>query len=127
MENKIDELLSNLAFKFNLRRYSKVSRVVRIPAEEAVLLNSREKAPYLLCLEVISVAGAGSEDGSDGGGSDGGVTGGEPEVGANGVPLWSVSPRTSEDGAASSSRAGLAELAAVGAKGGMSFAVRFHR
>ena len=30
-----------------------VARVVRLPAEEAVLLNSREKAPYLVFLEVI--------------------------------------------------------------------------
>ena len=43
------------------------SRVVRIPAEEAVLLNSREKAPYLLCLEVVSPDGA--EGASDEGGS----------------------------------------------------------
>ena len=41
------------------------SRVVRIPACEAVLLNSREKAPYLLCLEVIAAPGdLGSGDGS---------------------------------------------------------------
>jgi len=33
------------------------ARVVRIPASEAVLLNSREKAPYLLCLEVIAAPG----------------------------------------------------------------------
>ena len=30
-----------------------VARVVRLPAEEAVLLNSREKAPYLVFLEVV--------------------------------------------------------------------------
>lgn len=41
------------------------ARVVRIPASEAVLLNSREKAPYLLCLEVIAVPGEEwSRDGS---------------------------------------------------------------
>ena len=28
-------------------------RIVRIPAQEAMLLNSREKAPYLICFEVI--------------------------------------------------------------------------
>lgn len=28
-------------------------RVVRIPEDEAVLLNSREKAPYLICVEVL--------------------------------------------------------------------------
>lgn len=28
-------------------------RVVHIPEDEAVLLNSREKAPYLICLEVL--------------------------------------------------------------------------
>ena len=44
------------------------SRVVRIPAGEAVLLNSREKAPYLLCLEVIVPEGA-SEHGSSAEGS----------------------------------------------------------
>jgi hypothetical protein len=78
------------------------ARVVRIPAEEAVLLNSREKAPYLLCLEVISPDGAGgSEDGSPGGSAGraaGRGSGGEPEspfnddAGASSVPLWSVSP-----------------------------------
>ena len=41
------------------------ARVVRIPASEAVLLNSREKAPYLLCLEVIAAPGEEwSHDGS---------------------------------------------------------------
>lgn len=28
-------------------------RVVHIPEDEAVLLNSREKAPYLICVEVL--------------------------------------------------------------------------
>jgi phosphatidylinositol 4-kinase len=28
-------------------------RVVHIPEEEAILLNSREKAPYLICMEVL--------------------------------------------------------------------------
>lgn len=28
-------------------------RVVHIPEEEAVLLNSREKAPYMICVEVL--------------------------------------------------------------------------
>ena len=28
-------------------------RVVHIPEDEAVLLNSREKAPYLICVEVV--------------------------------------------------------------------------
>lgn len=28
-------------------------RVVYIPEDEAVLLNSREKAPYLICVEVL--------------------------------------------------------------------------
>lgn len=28
-------------------------RVVFIPEDEAVLLNSREKAPYLICVEVL--------------------------------------------------------------------------
>ena len=28
-------------------------RVVNIPEDEAVLLNSREKAPYLICVEVL--------------------------------------------------------------------------
>ena len=27
--------------------------VVHVPEDEAVLLNSREKAPYLICLEVL--------------------------------------------------------------------------
>ena len=41
------------------------ARAVRIPASEAVLLNSREKAPYLLCLEVIAAPGEEwSHDGS---------------------------------------------------------------
>jgi hypothetical protein len=40
------------------------ARVVRIPAGEAVLLNSREKAPYLLCLEVIVAPGENGEYGS---------------------------------------------------------------
>jgi phosphatidylinositol 4-kinase len=31
-----------------------MERVIRVPWEEAVLLNSREKAPYLVCLEVVS-------------------------------------------------------------------------
>lgn len=30
-----------------------LARVVHIPEDEAVLLNSREKAPYLICLEVL--------------------------------------------------------------------------
>uniref|UniRef100_A0A1D1XRF3 Phosphatidylinositol 4-kinase beta 1 n=1 Tax=Anthurium amnicola TaxID=1678845 RepID=A0A1D1XRF3_9ARAE len=30
-------------------------RVVHIPVDEAVLLNSREKAPYLICVEVLKV------------------------------------------------------------------------
>ena len=34
--------------------HGKMERVIRIPFEEAVLLNSREKAPYLVCLEVVS-------------------------------------------------------------------------
>jgi hypothetical protein len=61
LKPRYDEPLLNFAFNFKVRRYNKVSRVVRIPAEEAVLLNSREKAPYLLCLEVISAAGAGRD------------------------------------------------------------------
>ena len=28
-------------------------RIVHIPEDEAVLLNSREKAPYLICVEVL--------------------------------------------------------------------------
>ena len=28
-------------------------RVLHIPEDEAVLLNSREKAPYLICVEVL--------------------------------------------------------------------------
>lgn len=28
-------------------------RVVHIPEDEAALLNSREKAPYLICVEVL--------------------------------------------------------------------------
>lgn len=31
-----------------------MERVIRIPITEAVLLNSREKAPYLVCLEVVN-------------------------------------------------------------------------
>jgi len=31
-----------------------MERVIRIPITEAVLLNSREKAPYLVCLEVVT-------------------------------------------------------------------------
>ena len=34
--------------------HGEMERVIRIPWEEAVLLNSREKAPYLVCLEVVS-------------------------------------------------------------------------
>jgi len=34
--------------------HGQMERVIRIPFEEAVLLNSREKAPYLVCLEVVS-------------------------------------------------------------------------
>lgn len=30
-----------------------IYRVVHIPEDEAVLLNSREKAPYLICVEVL--------------------------------------------------------------------------
>ena len=30
-------------------------RVVHIPEDEAVLLNSREKAPFLICLEVLKI------------------------------------------------------------------------
>ena len=30
-----------------------VYRVLNIPEDEAVLLNSREKAPYLICVEVL--------------------------------------------------------------------------
>lgn len=30
-----------------------VYRVLNIPEDEAVLLNSREKAPYLICVEVV--------------------------------------------------------------------------
>ena len=44
------------------------SRVVRIPAGEAARSTSREKAPYLLCLEVIVPEGA-SEHGSSAEGS----------------------------------------------------------
>jgi hypothetical protein len=29
-------------------------RVVRVPAKEAKLLNSREKAPFMICIEVLS-------------------------------------------------------------------------
>jgi hypothetical protein len=60
--------------------------------------------------------GTGSEDGSDGssGGEGDGEEGRRPEVGANGEPLWSVSPRPSEDGAAGSSRSGVAELVGAG-------------
>jgi len=28
-------------------------RVLHIPEDEAVLLNSREKAPYMICVEVL--------------------------------------------------------------------------
>lgn len=81
----------------------KCSRVVRIPPEEAVLLNSREKAPYLLCLEVISHDGGGSsEDGSPGGRMSGRGSEGEPcdspfndDGGVSSMPLWSVSPTAS--------------------------------
>ena len=34
--------------------HGELERVIRIPWEEAVLLNSREKAPYLVCLEVVN-------------------------------------------------------------------------
>jgi len=34
--------------------HGEMERVIRIPWEEAVLLNSREKAPYLVCLEVVN-------------------------------------------------------------------------
>lgn len=34
--------------------HKEMERVIRIPWEEAVLLNSREKAPYLVCLEVVN-------------------------------------------------------------------------
>jgi phosphatidylinositol 4-kinase B len=30
-----------------------IYRVVHIPEDESVLLNSREKAPYLICVEVL--------------------------------------------------------------------------
>jgi phosphatidylinositol 4-kinase B len=30
-----------------------IYRVLNIPEEEAVLLNSREKTPYLICVEVL--------------------------------------------------------------------------
>ena len=30
-----------------------IYRVVHIPQDESVLLNSREKAPYLICVEVL--------------------------------------------------------------------------
>lgn len=78
----------------------KCARVVRIPAEEAVLLNSREKAPYLLCLEVINPAGGSSEEGGSGsGGSVGKGTWRESPFSDDGVaspaPLWSISPKFS--------------------------------
>jgi phosphatidylinositol 4-kinase len=28
-------------------------RVLHMPVDEAVLLNSREKAPYMICIEVL--------------------------------------------------------------------------
>ena len=95
---------------------SKNARVVRIPAEEAVLLNSREKAPYLLCLEVISPDGASSEDGSPGSvNGSGGTAAGRADASLNddastsSGPLWSVSPT-----AAGGDRGGLLQADGVG-------------
>ncbi len=51
-----------------------VSYVLRIPADEAVLLNSREKAPYLVCIEVLEPPQPpGEEDGEE---SEASVSGG---------------------------------------------------
>ena len=33
-------------------------RVVHIPVDECVLLNSRDKAPYLICVEVLRCEGS---------------------------------------------------------------------
>ena len=64
------------------------ARVVRIPAEEAVLLNSREKAPYLLCLEVISPEGASSSGGTPSGWSRG--SGDSSPLHDMATPAWST-------------------------------------
>lgn len=53
-------------------------RVLRIPAEEAVLLNSRERAPFLICVEVVPRLPLEDEededeDGEQAAGMDGGV------------------------------------------------------
>ncbi|KAJ9564821.1 hypothetical protein OSB04_000787 [Centaurea solstitialis] len=51
-----------------------IYRVVHIPEDEAILLNSREKAPYLICIEVLKSEtssmkdGSGSQNSSKGGG-----------------------------------------------------------
>jgi len=42
-------LLAGVCFPMGKGMY----RVINIPEDEAVLLNSREKAPYLICVEVL--------------------------------------------------------------------------
>nr|ACM17551.1 phosphatidylinositol kinase [Oryza brachyantha] len=42
-----------------------IYRVVHIPEDEAVLLNSREKAPYLICVEVLKAEAPSQSKGSD--------------------------------------------------------------
>ncbi|KAG7027147.1 Phosphatidylinositol 4-kinase beta 1 [Cucurbita argyrosperma subsp. argyrosperma] len=48
---KVAEAQSNGGVSFPMGRG--MYRVVHIPEDEAVLLNSREKAPYLICVEVV--------------------------------------------------------------------------
>lgn len=43
------EILLGICFPMGKGLY----RVVHIPEDEAILLNSREKAPYMICVEVV--------------------------------------------------------------------------
>ncbi|KAG6396221.1 hypothetical protein SASPL_142365 [Salvia splendens] len=74
-------------------------RVVHIPEDEAVLLNSREKAPYLICVEVLkSEAPSNSKDGSN---SQKLSRGGIPLANGDALlpkpPPWAYPLRTGQD------------------------------
>ncbi|KAL1556980.1 Phosphatidylinositol 4-kinase beta 1 [Salvia divinorum] len=74
-------------------------RVVHIPEDEAVLLNSREKAPYLICVEVLkSEAPSNSKDASN---SQKLSRGGIPLANGDALlpkpPPWAYPLRTGQD------------------------------
>ncbi|KAI4374205.1 hypothetical protein MLD38_012222 [Melastoma candidum] len=73
-------------------------RVVHIPEDEAVLLNSREKAPFLICVEVLKSDASNSKDSSGGQKlSKGGIPLANGDALLHRPPPWAFPLRTAQE------------------------------